>query len=115
MVGVYFESSSGVALRAACRVEVDRRVAVKNSRCELGQTARLRAGRSSFPLRKNNERSKTCLCRKDSVCRNHIPTNLSLTAADRAGGQQYAAAERAEGPGCVSPRGLCLSIYLGAG
>ena len=51
----------------------------------------------------------------ERVCRDRIPTTLSLTAADRAGGHQYAAAEKAEGPGCGGPRGLCLSIYLGAG
>ena len=50
----------------------------------------------------------------ERVCRDRIPTTLSLTAADRAGGHQYAAAEKAEGPGCGGPRGLCLSIYLGA-
>lgn len=92
-----------------------RRVAVEDSRSELGRTAHLRAERSSCARRGLNERSRTCLGRMGRVCRDHTPKTFGLTAAaDRAGGHQYAAAEKAEGPGCCGPRGLCLSIYLGA-
>lgn len=112
MVGVYFESLSWCSsLSLVCRAEVGRRVAVEDSRSELGQAAHQVPDDILF-LAVDDKRSKTCLCRMERVCRDRIPTTLSLTAADRAGGHQYAAAE---GPGCSGPRGLCLSIYLGAG